>query len=254
MRCELPPYPRTLHLGNSGGGTSKHSAPFGAVSSAHVVVEEKVDGSQVGLCFDDEANLVIFHRNSILSSPPISSEFQLLYKQAQLEIDALWETLQTRYVLYGEWALQTHSIFYDALPAYFLEDDVFDRQRGAFLSTPARTSLVSNLPQRFSSPVAVLAQGNFGERFHSEAQLAALIGPSQYRSPNWKAKLAATNDKRAVELAAHDVAEGLYIKHESDGIVQARYKWVRKSFIESIQHSDKHWRSQQPLRNQLLIA
>ena len=234
MHSLLPHYPRTLHLGSSGGGTSKHSAPMSAVAGAHLVVEEKVDGSHAGLCFDEDANLVLFHRNTILASPPHEAEFVPLYKLAQLYMDSLWETLQTRYVLYGEWALLTHSVIYDALPAYFLEDDIYDREREAFLSTPARTSVLTHVPSEFSSSVAVLATGVFD----SEDKLKALVGPSHYQS----------------NKQDHTTpSEGLYIKHEQDGIVKGRYKWVRESFVEQIKASE-HWRAQQPRRNTLKVA
>jgi hypothetical protein len=243
----LPRYPRTLHLGASGGGKSKHNAPLSAVRGAHLVVEEKVDGSMVGLFFDEDANLRLFHRNTILDSPPREKEFHLLHSQAELGMDALWEVLRDRYVLYGEWALLTHSIYYDALPAFFLEDDVYDRDRAAFLSTPARAALTRGLPIHFSSSVEVLAEGVF----ESESQLQALIASSRYRSSAWQERLRATQSDRVDELLRADQAEGLYIKHEEDGIVRARYKWVRKDFIEEIERSGKHWRSQQVLKNEL---
>ena len=45
MSVQLPEYPRTLHLGDSGGGRSKHACTFEEVAGYHLVVEEKVDGS-----------------------------------------------------------------------------------------------------------------------------------------------------------------------------------------------------------------
>jgi hypothetical protein len=49
-----------------------------------------------------------------------------------------------------------------------------------------------------------------------------------------------------------DLAEGSYIKHEKDGIVKGRYKWVRPGFIEQIAASDRHWRDRVAIRNRLL--
>ncbi len=37
-----------------------------------------------------------------------------------------------------------------------------------------------------------------------------------------------------------DLAEGLYIKHESN-VVVGRYKFVRPGFAQAIQASDGHW-------------
>ena len=41
--------------------------------------------------------------------------------------DAFYEVLGSRYIMYGEWMYAKHSVFYDALPHYFLEFDVLDR-------------------------------------------------------------------------------------------------------------------------------
>ena len=48
-----------------------------------------------------------------------------------------------------------------------------------------------------------------------------------------------------------DLAEGLYIKTEEDGVVTGRYKWVRSDFVQAILDSKMH-HSQQPfVPNQL---
>lgn len=36
---ELPEYPRTLHLGDSGGQQSKHHCPFAEVAGLHLAVD-----------------------------------------------------------------------------------------------------------------------------------------------------------------------------------------------------------------------
>ncbi len=246
---ELPKYPRTLHLGSSGGGNSKHSAPLTSVRGAHLVVEEKVDGSHAGLCFDEDAGLVLFHRNTILRGD--EAEFRLRVASAHQHKDALWEAMGTRYVLYGEWAALTHSIFYDALPVFFLEDDVYDREREAFLSTPARERLLRDVPREFSTSACVLASGIYEDRFSSEEALKALVGPSRYRSSRWQEHVKAESPLRAQSLLRENRAEGLYIKHEEGGFVRARYKWIRASFIAGIARSPTHWRTQNPINNWL---
>lgn len=236
----LPPYPRTLHLGDSGGGTSKHRCAFGEVAGRHLVVEEKVDGSHCGLAFDANAELRIFSRNTVLSSPP-PRDFRALDELARAHTDALWEVLGDRYVLYGEWAFATHSIFYDALPAYFLEDDIFDRTAGGFLSTVRRRSIVAALPSGFGHAVEVLHEGPVTEL---EA-LRTLVGPSRYKSAAWR---------KARPNLAHvedsDDMEGLYIKVESDNFVERRLKWVRPGFVAHVERS-KHWRDRAETRNVL---
>jgi len=48
--------------------------------------------------------------------------------------------------MYGEWLYAKHTIYYDQLPAYFLEFDVLDMQIGEFLSTARRRELLAGLP------------------------------------------------------------------------------------------------------------
>ncbi len=239
---KLPEYPRTLHLGDSGGGRSKHHCELAEVAGLHLVIEEKIDGSHCGLLFDEQAELRVFTRNTVLESPPLRRDFALLDQLAHAAVDQLWEVLGDRYVLYGEWVRVAHTVYYDELPAFFLEDDIFDRQAGRFLSTPRREALVAALPSAFSESVPVLHGGSLGEL----AELHALVGPSAYKSAAWRERcpnVAAVEDS--------DLMEGLYIKQEDEDFVLRRLKWVRPTFLARIAASGEHWRAREELLNRL---
>ncbi|PRQ03103.1 RNA ligase family protein [Enhygromyxa salina] len=238
----IPDYPRTLHLGDSGGRASRHGCSFAEVAGHDVVVEEKVDGSHCGLFFDEQAELRIFTRRTILESPPLRRDFRRLDQLASEQLDGLWDVLGTRYVLYGEWAHHTHSIFYDALPSYFLEDDVFDREEQRFLATVRRRPLVERLPPGFRSSVPVLHQGPIDDI----AQLHALVGASAYKTVDWRERCP---DPSMVEDC--DDMEGLYIKQEDDDSVLRRFKWVRPGFLAHIAAAEQHWRDRPELHNEL---
>lgn len=240
---KLPEYPRTLHLADSGQRESKHGCPFAEVAGLHLVIEEKVDGSHSGLLFDEQAELRVFTRNTVLESPPLRRDFRLLDQLAREAMDGLWEVLGDRYVLYGEWARVAHTVYYDALPALFLEDDIFDREAGRFLSTPRREALVAALPPAFSRSVAVLHGGSLAEI----EQLHALVGPSNYKSASWRARC---RDLAAVEDS--DEMEGLYIKQEGADFVERRLKWVRPGFLAHIATAGEHWRARDELLNRLV--
>lgn len=77
--------------------------------------------------------------------------------------DILYQVLGSRYVMYGEWMYAKHSVFYDALPHYFLEFDILDRKRGCFLDTPSRRKLTCQMPVA-SVPGAAGACGSGGQR------------------------------------------------------------------------------------------
>ena len=53
------------------------------------------------------------------------------------------------------------------------------------------------------------------------------------------------------ETDASSLMEGLYVKLERDGIVQARYKFVRASFLQAVAQSGSHWLERPVVPNQL---
>ena len=237
-------YPRTHHLEGSRlgpGDEDLSSVPFTEVRDLPLVIEEKIDGANAALSFDEDGSLLLQSRGHYLTGGAREKHFDRLKPWAHTHADAFRERLGARYVMYGEWAYAKHTVFYDALPAYFLEFDVLDRARDVFLSTEARRSLLDGLPV---TSVPVLAS----DRFRSLAAITDLVRKSLYKTDAWRERLAASARERDLdvdrvfaETDASDESEGLYIKHEADGIVVARYKWVRKSFLTSVVDSGSHW-------------
>ncbi len=162
-----------------------------------------------------------------------------------------WKRIDDRYVVYGEWLYAKHTVFYNALPHYFCEFDVYDRRDGRFLSTPARRSLLTGLPIT-SAPV--LGEG-------TATTLAALVdhvGPSTCRTARWRSCLAeaaraanADPDRVAAESDADDAMEGLYLKIESGDQVTERLKWVRPTFLTAVLDSGTHWLDRSVIVNRL---
>ena len=46
--------------------------------------------------------------------------------------------------MYGEWLYAKHTVYYDALPHYFLEFDIYDKEQAIFLSTKKRKELLGS--------------------------------------------------------------------------------------------------------------
>jgi hypothetical protein len=84
--------------------------------------------------------------------------------------------LGSRFILFGEWLYAKHTVFYDALPHYFLEYDVLDLEMQVFLSTKRRQQLLTGLPL-VSVPVL------FTGKMQSDKQLLGLLGKSHYQTP-----------------------------------------------------------------------
>jgi hypothetical protein len=236
-------YPRTAHLEGSRvqpGDEDLASVPFARLRGAYVVVEEKLDGANAGLRFDPAGRLHLQSRGHFLTGGAREKHFALFKRWAAAHAGPLWERLGDRYALFGEWLYAKHTVFYDALPHYFFEFDVLDLAGGAFLTTHDRRILLAGLPL---VSVPVLYSGPAG----SAADLAGLVGPSRYKTPQWRARLAEAAAGRGVgaeqarqETDPSDHMEGLYVKVE-EGSVVGRYKWVRASFLSAVRDSGTHW-------------
>ncbi|MCO5166055.1 MAG: RNA ligase family protein [Planctomycetes bacterium] len=247
-------YPRTRHLEGSRlqpGDEDLEAAPFGDLAGRHLVVEEKVDGANVGLGFDRAGDLHLQSRGHALRGGRTERQFDLLKAWARAHAPALRAALGRRYLLFGEWAYAKHTVFYDALPHYLLEFDVLDREADAWLSTPRRRDLLAGLPL---AQVPVLADGAFARL----GDLTALVGVSRFKSPGWREALTEAcaehghpPDRVLAETDMADAAEGLYLKWEEDGRVLGRFKWIRPGFLQAVVRSGSHWQDRPILPNLL---
>jgi hypothetical protein len=247
-------YPRTPHLEGSRrqpGDGDLDSVPFEAIRGRHVVVEEKIDGANAGLRFDEGGELLLQSRGHFLTGGVREKQFNLFKQWAAAVADRLLSVLGDRYALYGEWLYAKHTVYYDLLPHYFLEFDILDLETGDFLSTDARQGLLAGLPI-VSVPVLYAGVATTLD------DLVGLVGPSLYKSRAWKANLTAAAGKRGLdaeqvgrETDKSDLMEGLYLKVEEGGRVVERYKWVRADFLTTILDSGTHWLRRPVVPNRL---
>jgi hypothetical protein len=217
-------YPRTPHLTGSRlqpGDEDLATVARETLRGLHVVVEEKLDGSNSGISFSADGELILQSRGHVLTGGARERQFALLKRWAGAQVEALRALLGDRYVMYGEWLYARHTIPYDRLPHYFLEFDVYDRERDEFLSTARRRQMLAGSPV-VSAPV--LGEGELGA-------LETYLGPSLYSTTH--------------------AMEGLYLKHEEDGRVVARYKYVQPGFLQAVSESGEHWMERPLEPNQL---
>lgn len=247
-------YPRTHHLEGSRlqpGDHDLEQIPLATLRGAYCVIEEKLDGANSGMSLDDDGRLRLQSRGHELSGGPRERHFDLLKQWAHTHEEALAKRLDG-ITLYGEWLYAKHTIFYDRLPHYFMEFDIRDAS-GAFWSTARRRAHLAGAPI-VSVPVV------FEGVVDRPASLPDLIEPSLYKSAAWRDRLRASAtdagvdpDRCAVETDSSDLAEGLYIKVEdpATGLVLARYKWVRASFLTAVVDSGSHWHARPIVPNLL---
>ncbi len=253
---QIHKYPRTQHIEGSRlqpGDEDLDSVPFAEIAGLHLVVEEKMDGANSAVSFSSAGDLLLQSRGHYLVGGGREKHFSLLKQWASVHTARLWDVLRDRYVMYGEWMYAKHTVFYNALPHYFMEFDVLDTTDMTFLDTPTRQGLLRDLPV---CSVAVLHSG----QVDSLADLKALIGPSLFISPTHTQDLTAICTDRGldVERAAREtdpsrLMEGLYIKVEDEetGRVVGRYKYVRAAFLQAVFEAEGHWLSRPIIPNQL---
>jgi len=88
------------------------------------------------------------------------------------------------------------------------------------------------------------------------------VGRSLYKSESWRESLASAALESGQSVARvesetdmSDLAEGVYIKVEEDGVVKERYKWVRAGFLSAILEASgetsTHWLEREHVWNKL---
>ena len=253
-------YPRIRHIDGSTPHGDDHQLPLVSLTElrgCHVVVTEKLDGANAGVSFDASGELVLQSRGHVLTGGSRERHFSLFKAWARAHRDALFEALGQRFVLYGEWLYARHTIFYDALPHYFVVFDVLDREADTFLGGDARDDLLRGLP--LATPPRYF-EGLLEE---PEEVLAALPAVSACKSGDWRRALRQStlegemaewgDPERAIaETDSSDAAEGFVIAIENEGLVVDRVKWVRHSFVLALEASGTHWLSRPILSNRLV--
>lgn len=218
-------FPRTPHLAWLGAGAPRDDkvlAP-GEVSellAGDVIIEEKVDGANLGLSVEEDGTLRGQNRGSYLDLDAPQGQWKPLKRWLSTRRHALAQLLGPDLILFGEWCYALHSVRYTRLPDWFLAFDVYDRQLGEFWSADRRTELANRLDIR---TVPELGRGHY-----DIARLKELL--------------------LAKSQVTDGVAEGLYVRREAGDVLIARAKLVRAEFAQAI---DDHWSKRRLEENQL---
>ncbi len=217
-------FPHTPHLSWLGPGTPREdkildAAEARALLAEEVVVEEKVDGANLGFSVDEGGSLRCQNRGSYLDLDDAKGQWKPLKRWLSTRQHQLAQALAPHLMLFGEWCYATHSVRYTRLPDWFLAFDVFDRTDNAFWSAERRNELAHGLG---IEPVPELGRGRF-----KLDDLKKLLGRSSLTD---------------------GPVEGLYLRRESGGRLLERVKLVRAEFVQAI---DEHWSKRRLEANQL---
>lgn len=218
----------TYHLFDCGGTVTRTDKVFSPDQGKKfynepVVIEEKVDGANIGFSLSKEGDILVQNRGNYITSSS-HPQFKLLDRWLRQHEDALFELLIKGYILFGEWCYAKHTIRYDRLPDWFLAFDIWDIHQRKFLSRQRRHQLLE--------PLHIAEVHMIGEFAVTRPKLEHMLlhTQSQY----------------------HDgPIEGLYMRLDGpEGYLIDRAKIVRPGFIQSI---EEHWTKQTLVRNSLAI-
>lgn len=207
-------FPHTPHLAWLGPGTARDDKVLSPpevreLLSGEVVVEEKVDGANLGLSLDPDGRLRAQNRGKYIEHERAAPQFRPLARWLAEHSERLASALTSDLMLFGEWCYAVHSVRYTRLPDWFVAFDVYDRKAAQFWSVRRR----DDLARRAGVPVVpMLARGRF-----DLAGVRALLGPSRL---------------------GDTPAEGVYVRREDDDWLLGRAKLVRPEFVQAI---GEHW-------------
>jgi ATP-dependent RNA circularization protein (DNA/RNA ligase family) len=223
-------FPHTPHLAWLGKGEPRDDkvlAPAeAAVFLAHaVVLEEKIDGANLGLSVDGNGVIHAQNRGQYLQRP-FTGQFARLNEWLAMREDVLFgavsDSESESLILFGEWVAAVHSFEYTHLPDYFLLFDVYDRSERRFWSSTRRDALAARCGL---SVIHEIGRGRYGL---PELRWMINSGKSLYREGGF---------------------EGIYLRQEDDDWLIARAKLVHPDFVQSI---GDHWRSRALRWNKLM--
>lgn len=209
-------FPHTPHLAWLGTGTPRDDKVLSRTEAddllcGPVVVEEKLDGANLGFSVSPEGALRAQNRGQYLHAPH-AGQFARLNEWLVSREEALFDALGTDLMAFGEWCAACHSLNYTSLPDWWLLFDVYDRRAGRFWSTARRDAWAADLDL---TTVPKLGIGRFDlaevRELVSTRTSAFLEGP----------------------------LEGVVVRREDEDWLLQRAKLVRADFTQQIQN---HWR------------
>lgn len=184
-------------------------------------VEEKVDGTNLGISLADDGRLRAQNRGAYVDGAT-HPQYQPLGRWLGERAAALRDELGDQFILFGEWCFARHTVTYDRLPDWFLAFDVYDRDSGRFWSRHRRDRLCADLNV---ATVPLLADAVVARR-----GMEALMGSSRL---------------------SEGAMEGIYLRWDDGDWLDLRAKVVRAGWVAP---DEQHWATRAVQPNRLRTA
>jgi ATP-dependent RNA circularization protein (DNA/RNA ligase family) len=183
------------HLGR------KESEAF--IADPSLIVEEKVDGTNVCIHFTSVGRMVLQCRGHEIAEG-MHPQYDLFKQWTSVKRPALESMLGSQFILYGEWLYAKHSVHYRKLPHYFFEFDIYDKDAGQFLDLATRLRMLDGTGLQ---TVPVVHRGrNTADTLQSLIQTSAF--DSAFENP--------------ISGRTDNIMEGIYLRTEGGPVIWCR--------------------------------
>ena len=200
-------FPRTPHLLVAEGLELRDDKVLSAeeakaMLSFPLVLEEKVDGANLGIAFDGKGEPVVRNRGSFVGPGRCHPQFERLWAWLYERKERLFDRCGNRLAVFGEWCAVKHSIRYDRLPDWFLGFDVRDVRTGDFWDVAGRDALFADVGV---VPVRTVGTGRFTA---SPLENAVGFDPQPIRRRTGGGPLFETRSERKARTKGQNGARG----------------------------------------------
>ena len=236
-------FPRTSHLFSTNKEVTRDDLVldekdlqrtfYAPQNAPYITLEEKVDGSNLGISLDENFKLRCQNRSHYVTCQS-ASQFKTLQNwldEHSAELFSLLSDNNFGYILYGEWMYAKHSIHYDRLPDTFIAFDVYDKHAQSFVAVQRRNQLL----QQHCPTIAIVESILFD--YHTLGCL----------SKDYLMELL-NNYKTHYGNNSEQPIEGVYVRIDDaqGNLIKERAKVVRSDFIQAI---DTHWSTMELTKN-----
>ena len=216
-------FPRTKHIANLGAMTRDDllmdKNDIEIMLKNNIVVEEKIDGANLGIRYDENKKIIVQNRSHYVCSSS-HAQFKKLDQWILNNKKDLDNILSNgNFIIYGEWLYSKHSIYYTNLPDYFIVFDIYDIDKNKFYS---RERIEKIIEKTRLNLIKIIYKGKITlEKLKTLTQ-----SKSQYYD---------------------GIVEGIYVRMNNVDWLEIRGKIVRADFISG----DEHWTKGKIIQNML---
>jgi hypothetical protein len=197
-------FPITPHLRGSCGtsdDTFMDLQTTQRILSSHVIVQEKLDGLNIGAQVTPDGALVLIQKDRVLTLSELAT-IPLLENWLATHRRELSDVVGTRLTLFGEYIPKARLPVYAKVP--WILFDAYDHMAGRFISQSELRRRAARLPLAFAPTL-------FEGILYDTAAVENLIQRSHVTC---------------------DIMEGVYLRLEHGSFLKERYKFVRRDYVK----------------------